>query len=130
LLLVEAALAAVVIAVGLTFISRGLGSQLKALRAVEEQDRLLSLAAGRLQELEAARQNSATVPPDRTGRFPAPHSAYQWALAVAAREGPQDLRDTAGVPLTSDVTLRVQRAGEDASAALRAVFPSDWLPPR
>ena len=50
LLLVEAVLAAVVIAVGLVFISRGLAGQLRALRTVEEYDTLLSLGHGKLLE--------------------------------------------------------------------------------
>ena len=53
LLLVEAVLSAVVIGVGLSFITRGLASQLRALRSVEEYDTLLSLARSTLQELEA-----------------------------------------------------------------------------
>ena len=124
LLLVEAVLSAMVIAVGLVFISRGLSAQLKALRSLEEYDTLLSLASGKLLEFEAKR----VLPTIRAGTFGEPYGAYGWTAAATLRDGPDDPKDQEGNPLVSDVLVRVQRQdGSSSSVRLHAMWPSEWL---
>ncbi len=145
LLLVEAVLSAVVIAAGLVFISRGLTSQLKALRAIDEYETLRSLAHGKLLELEAERLSGTPPTEERAGgSFGIPSetasgTAYQWKV-VAVRRAELDT-DSYGQPLFSEVTLTVRQApppndvvggqaGADRSptVTLSAIWPTDWIP--
>ena len=127
LLLVEAVLAAVVIVVGLVFVSRSLSSQLRALQSVEEYDTLASLAQGKLQELEAKRLAGRSLDEqDRQGTFEPPYAMYQWAVSARVRPEPSD---PAGAPLAKDVILSVQRTDRPATAfQLAAVWPVPWIP--
>ena len=135
LLLIEAVLSAVVIAAGLVFITRGLASQLKALRTVEEREVLLSLAHRKLDELEAQRLaglQSTEGPPEGLFEMPDGKPAavdYQWMVHATLRE---DLEaDAEGQPLFSEVTLIVRHgSGEQGSSAvtLSAIWPTTWVP--
>ena len=125
LLLVEAVLSAVVIATGLAFISRGLGGQLGAIRRVEEHDTLVSLAQGKLSELEAARLAGRALPPDRAGDFEEPSRDYHWQIEASPSD---QWLDQDGRPLATDVTVTVQRTNSPkAGVRLRAVWPADWV---
>ena len=126
LLLIEAVLSAVVIATGLVFISRGLGSQLKALRSVEEYDTLVSLAQGKLQELEG---RGLFTPPlskqDQAGTFEEPYTAYRWTIEAKAREEP---KDAAGNPMAKTVTVTIQhRERTSSTVTLSAIWPANWV---
>lgn len=125
LLLVEAVLSAVVIGVGLAAITRGFASHLRALRSIEESDALLALAQPALQEMEAQQ----SVPASGSGTFQPPYGAYEWTLSATPRNGPDDLKDAADKPLTSDVVLSVRRSDRPSSSAMRltAVWPSEWV---
>ncbi len=124
LLLVEAVLSAVVIGVGLSFITRGMANQLKALRAVEEYDTLLGLSRSAMQELEARH----VVPANRSGRFEPPYEGYGWSLTATPRDGPNELIGQNGQPLTSTVVLTVQRQDRPSSSLqLTAVWPVVWI---
>ena len=124
LLLVEAILSSIAIAVGLVFISRGLSSQLKALRTVEEYETLLSLAGRKLTEFETQR----SLPANLTGTFQDPFEAYGWTATATLRDGPDDPQDQAGNPLIGDLIVAVQRDTPPSSAVrLRAVWPREWL---
>lgn len=128
LLLVEAVLSAVIIAAGLAFISRGLGSQLQALHRVEDYDTLLTLAHNKLLELEGEQLGGPRRPSSLSGTFSAPYQEYRWAVTAETRQGPDDLMDHEERPLTSDVTLLVSRSGTTSAALqLHAVWPSEWL---
>ncbi len=79
LLLVEAVLSAVVIAVGLVFISRSLGGQLRALSTVEAYDTLLLLAQSKLAELEGWGLKQQPIPSQQLrGSFGEPYGGYRW----------------------------------------------------
>ena len=122
LLLVEAGLCAVVVALGLVFVSRGLANQLAALRVVDERETLLALAQGQLAELEA--QRLAGMPLDAASRSGTFNAAAEWSLAATPRD---DLDvDDDGRPLFSEVTLTVRRAR--ASVSLSAIWPTAWVP--
>ena len=144
LLLVEAVLSAVVIAVGLVFISRGLSSQLTAIRTVEEYDTLLALARRKWLELEAERLSRLPVAQEaRTGSCDGqgeegPDAAYQWTITAIRR--PQLGMGSDGAPLFSEVTLTIRRTAKPRSGApvgnehrssavlLSAIWPSEWVP--
>ena len=129
LLLVEAVLAAVVIATGLVFISRGFSGQLRALRTTEEYDVLRALAAGKLLELEGDRLARAARSTPMDGVFQDPYTDYRWALSAAPRQGQADLKDKDNVPLTSDIALTVTRQrAPSSSVTLRAIWPTAWVP--
>jgi len=122
-LLVEAVLSAVVIAVGLTFITRALGSQLKALQRVEEYAVLTNLAQRALRTREADVQASRSLSGLRDGAFEAPYAAYQWTISAAALETP-DLAVRA-----SRVTLSVHRSDPPGPTySVQMVWPSDFVP--
>ncbi len=129
MLLVEAILSAVVIGVGLVFITRGLASHLKALRAVEEYDALLSLAQTKLLELEAQRLFHAAPAPESEGAFEASHQtgrcpAPRWKIAAKQ----QETEETETPP--SEITLSVWCGeGPSASITLSAVWPTALVPP-
>ena len=132
-LLLEAILSAVVIAVGLVFISRALGSQLRAVGQVESYDVLLQLAHNKLQELEAERLSGLTPDTEpQQGKFSAPDetvSAYEWNIS-ASHIAPETI-DPDGKLQLAEVRVRV-RSGKDASArslTLRELWPKDWVPP-
>ena len=134
LLLIEAVLAAVVIATGLVFVSRGLGSQLAALRRIEEYDHLIALAGRKLAELEAQRLPG---PPHleheaRRGVFElegdrAQGDAYEWQVAAIPR--PDLPTDAGGHPLYSEVTLIVRHANHPRSpvVSLSEIWPNNWV---
>lgn len=125
LLLIEATLAAVVIAVGLAFISRGFANQMSAIRAVETHDTLLALAQGKLLELEAEALAGRPLPEDRSGAFDAPHEDCRWTLTARPRA---DLTDQDGAPLASDVALTVARdQARGTSLTIGAVWLQEWL---
>src|SRR3989338_3165955 len=121
-LLVEAVLSAVVIAVGLTFITRALGSQLKALRRVEEYAVLTNLAQRALRTREAEVQASRQPSGLRDGAFEKPYPAYpayQWTLSAAALENPDLAR----------VTLSVRRSDPPGPTySVQVIWPSDFVP--
>ena len=124
-LLVEAVLSAVVIAVGLVFISRGLSSPLRAIRTVEEYDVLLALARGKLLELEGEQIFGFPAPADLTGAFEEPSRDYRWIITAQPRG---DMSDPAGKPLTSDVSLTVARERAPTSVVrLGAIWHSEWI---
>ena len=125
-LLIEAVLAATVIAVGLVFISRGLASQLRTIRTVEEYQTLLSLAQGRLVEWEGELLVGRPLPPGLAGQFDEPYQAYQWSIATEARD---DLPDQDGRPLAGQLVLTVQRNTPPATTVtLWTVWPLEWFP--
>lgn len=138
LLLVEAGLCAVVIAVGLVFISRGLTNQLKALRTVDEYETLLSLAHGKLSELEAQRLRPGGIPPPPERPEGSFESEYEWTVAAVRREDLDVNED--GRPLFSNITLTVRSApvGQEtamgrseprsSTVSLSAIWPTDWVP--
>lgn len=124
LLLVEAVLAAVVIGISLTLITRGLGSQLRALRTVRDQATLLRLAQGVL--LVAQQQVHAGQVPEmpQQGEFDEPDVGYAWTW----RAEPSDTEDL-GVPV-SRVRLVVRPAGQTAGGlTLGTVWPTELVPP-
>ena len=127
LLLVEAVLAAVVIAVGLTLISRGLASQLKAVRTIEEQQALLSLAHGTLLGLEARLSGGGVLSSGAEGGFEAPNDPYRWSVEMGSRS---DEVDAQGEPLASDVFVTVRKdAPASGAVTLGVVWPQEWLSP-
>ncbi len=125
LLLVEAVLAAVVIAVGLVFVTRGFSSHVRALGAIEAYDTLVPLARGKLVELEASRLYTPDVSSDDpAGTFAAPYAAYEWKVSAALREEP------GGESPTSVVAVRVWRtAPPSRQVRLSTVWPTDEVPP-
>ena len=122
-LLVEAVLSAVVIAVGLVFVSRALASEVKALRTVEEAAVVAWLAQNLMRELEGQVQDGRAPSRERRGTFDAPNAGYQWALsAVAINAGDEE-------PSRGVVTLVIRRTGTQANVtAMRAVWPLDYIP--
>src|SRR3989338_101607 len=123
-LLVEAVLAAVVIAVGLVFVRRGFSSHVRALRAAEEYDTLTALARGKLLELEASRIfEPDTSSAEGAGVFEAPGAAYEWRVVAT-------LREEDGQPPTSRLELSVRRATPPRhQVRLFTVWPTDEVPP-
>ena len=127
LLLVEAILASIVIAVGLVFISRGLSNQLKVLQSIEDYDVLTSLAQNKLLELEGKRfAGRPLTEQDREGAFEPPYDRYRWMMAAVARETPAGMD---GKPTAKNIAITVQRSDRPSSTAtLSAIWPSAWVP--
>ena len=121
-LLVEAVLSAVVIAVGLTFITRALGSQLRALQRVEEYAVLTELSQQAMRTMEVDVQAGKPPRGPRQGSFDDPYQGYQWELTAAGLED----RD---LPFeVSRVTLSVERSDHPATTySVNAVWPSSLV---
>src|SRR3989338_4296495 len=124
LLLIEAVLAAVVVAVGLAYITRGLGTQLRELRSIVEYDRLASLAQGKLLELEARPLSGGLLSAaDQEGAFDEPYAAYQWGILLGDEFNDDD------EPMAREITIEVKRAeGSSTTVTLHALWPIDWIP--
>ena len=129
-LLVEAVLAAVVIGVGLALINQGLGNQLRAVRAAEEYQTLLSLAHSQLIELESNRlpPPAAGAGPDvpTDGVFERPYQAYRWRVEARAIT-------TEDVPwvAATEITLLVDRQPPPVGPVrLKTVWPTSAVPDR
>lgn len=124
LLLIEAVLAAGVIATGLVLVSRALGGQLSAIGRVEERDAALALGRSKLAELEASRLAGLPDSGDRSGAFDEPFQEYEWSLQLESRG---DLTAPDGSPLAvqASLTVRRNRAGA-ALASLVSLWPADW----
>lgn len=124
-LLVEATLTVAVLAVGLVFIARGLGENLRVLRSLEERQLLLDLAESKFAELEVVAQRIPLAV--REGVFEAPHQPYRWQVTgtdVPSPDLPDDL--TSAVRL---VTLTVSPARRGAGGVrLQTIWPVEWLP--
>lgn len=121
-LLVEATLTAVVIGVGLVFISRGLATNVKQLSTLQQYDRLLQLAESTLAELEAQAQQAPPLTA-RVGEYESPNDAYQWALEA-------HVLDVEGLePQTVEqVSVTVSRRdGRPPVVRLRTVWPAAWI---
>ena len=142
-LLIEAVLAASVIAVGLVFVSRGFANQLQALRTMGEYDALLALAREQLGAFETARlTGTARVDEEEAvGILTASLDSiprYAWRAAAQLRD---DLgADPQGTPRFSEVTLTVGRAkaseGKMATprtsgttVTLSTLWPTSWVSP-
>ena len=125
-LLVEAVLAAVVIAVGLVFISRGLSSQLKAVQTIDEQHTLAALVQETLLGLESRMAAGETLALQMEGGFDAPYDSYRWSATIQPRE---DQTDAFGTILAGDVFVTVQREPPAASLTLGAVWPQELPAP-
>lgn len=122
MLIVEALLSAVVIALGLVFISRGLGGQLKALSTVEEYETLVSLARSTLLELEGEVSLDRLPSRAQQGTFEAPYDRYRWKITVASQD------PLAAVP-HSEILLTVERTDRPSSRVqLSSLWPDDWVP--
>ena len=103
-LLLEATLTTVVIAVGLVFISRGMGASLKALSALQQYDRLLRLAESQLNVLQGQGQAGVPVVAPH-GTFEGANQDIEWELAVEnvqSKEIPQAMW-----PALCEVTVSV-----------------------
>ena len=125
LLLVEAVLSAVVIAVGLVFISRGLGGQLRAIEAVEAYEELLPLAQSKLNELEGWGLKQQVIPErELAGHFIKPYEGYHWRLEYALHRLPSE------GPSLSDIKLVVFFGEEKDSkrkVTLEGIWPAAWF---
>ena len=118
----EAMLAAVAIAVGLVFISGGIGASLRALTRLQQADRRLRLAAMTLDQAEVEAQ-AFHGRAERVSCFDPPDAAYRWDLAVAPA---QVSIDGETVPVSA-VTLTVSGDGRERGATrLHTVWPAEW----
>ncbi|MBI3312401.1 MAG: hypothetical protein HYZ88_02630 [Candidatus Omnitrophica bacterium] len=128
-MLVEATLTAVIIAVGLVLISRGIGGSLNALARLQAYDHLLQLAESKLSDLEIEAQQFHALA-QRSGTFDAPDAAVpagmqgdQWTLEIR-RVQIADLPPDA----VNRVTLTVRSSNAKSPTVTLATFwPSDWL---
>ena len=136
LLLLEAVLSAVVIAVGLVFISRALSQQLRALGDVERHEALVALAQGKLEELEA-QVRARKAPQQITDvAFSEPYGQasgeYRWSLRITPLSAEEADADQTIVRV-SRVILTVQRSEPVTSLVTlsslwpTAMIPQEWL---
>ncbi len=118
-LLVEATLAAAVIAVGLVFISRGISGSLKALAVIQQDDQLLHAAQSTLNTLEAHLQRFHTLPPSDDRDL-----GYRWHVSIQPVPVPADIAPGA----FRAVTLTVSPAEKPTpTISLQTLWPSSWF---
>lgn len=122
-LLLEATVTAAVIAVGLVFISRGMGTSLKTLSSLQRYDRLLRLAESELNELSAQAQAGIAMP--REGTLDGADHDVTWELAVegvTSKEIPPAIGS-----VVCDVTLSVHPAqAATPLVRLATIWPKEW----
>jgi Tfp pilus assembly protein PilV len=125
LLLVEAILCAVVIAVGLAAVTRGLSSQLSTARAIEDRDRMMALARNALAEQQRLLWSGASALADSGEAFDEPNDDYEWEVKASPLE-------TAGEGMVgvSRVEVSVKRK-QDGGPTVRlwTVWPANKVPP-
>ena len=123
-LLLEATLTAVVIAVGLVFISRSLSNSLKALARIQQVDRLLRLAESALSDLEAEVQQFGTLPSD-AGTFEPPDERYRWQIASESVQHPLGDLPTEVFRAVTLTVSPVDRAVP--TVRVHTIWPASWL---
>ena len=123
-LLIEAALTAVIIAVGLVLIMRGLGGSLAALARLQQREVLVRLAESTMNQRETEAQQFG-VAPSQDVSCDAPFERYHWTLSAERVRGapggvsPDDVRL---------VTVTVAHAGKpNGLVQLQAIWPKDWI---
>ncbi len=143
LLLVEAALATVVIAVGLVFISRAFSSALRTLQTARLHDTALLLAQQKLDELGVDLQRAPAVPTApgapaapltsvKEGTFEAPHAAFGWIISAKPNAlDPAVLAGRPQQPLTAWVVIEVKTAAPamPVRVSLTTLMPHGRIPP-
>jgi len=123
LLLVEAILSAIVVAVGLVYVSRALSSELKALQVVEESTAVSSVASNMLCEMDGLVQSGRAPVAMREGTFDPPNAGYRWVLSAR----PLDTGEPE--PRYGMVRLTIRRVRDDAVVAvMRALWPIAFVP--
>ncbi len=124
LLLVEAILCAVVIAVGLVAVTRGLSSQLSAARGIEDRDRMLALARNVLAEQERRLWSGSPIGSGPETAFDDPDADYAWTIRAVPLESAGE-----GAIEVSRVEVSVKRRkGSGAPVRLWTLWPSSKVP--
>ncbi len=122
-LLVEAALSAIVVAVGLVFVSRALSSELKALQVVEESSTVSPLADATLRAMSSLVQSGRTPGAKRDGAFESPNAGYRWSMSA------QPLEAGDAPPRYGMITLTIRRVRDEALvSSTRALWPVEFIP--
>ena len=118
-LLVEATLAAAVIAVGLVFISRGISGSLKALTIIQQDDQLLHAAESTLNLLETHLPRFHTLPISDEREL-----GYRWHVSIQPVPAPAEITPGA----FRAVTLTVSPAKTPTpTISLHTIWPSSWF---
>ena len=122
-------LSAVAIGVGLSLITRGLSSQLRAVQALGDYDALLAVAHASLLQTEQERLATLPLGVALFGPAAAAPGGYGWQVEVHSREGASDLKDADGNPLMVDLAATVARTGaRGPSVTYHLVWSRDWVP--
>ena len=123
-LLAEAMLTAVVIAVGLIFISRGIAGSLQVLSRLQQTETFLRLADSALNRLETQAQRFH-LSPRLEGLFDPPDESYQWTLTTEPMQlGLAGIHDDA----FRAVTLTVHRLEAPQPAVrVKTIWPASWI---
>ena len=125
LLLVEAILSAVIIGIGLVFITRALAGQLASLRSVRQYDTLLDLAEEKLGELESQRLfNASSTTQPSEGIFAEPFQSYHWRIKAQALV--QAASDKELPPVRISVTVW-QGDKSGSAVSLSSLWPASWV---
>lgn len=124
-LLVEAAVTALLLGVGLLFISRNLSGTLKALESVKQRGTLTLLAESAMAELETKVRQGQDIP--RTEHFAKPYEAYEWLLTVEPVDLPLVGLPTEQEKPFSEITLEVRRGERGQMVRLVMLWPTAWL---
>ncbi len=123
LLLVEAILSAIIVAVGLVFVSRALSSEVNALHVVEESATVFPLADATLRAMNGVVQSGRAPGTKRDGTFDPPNAGYRWIASA------QPLETGDAQPRYGMVTLTIRRVRDDAIMTfVRALWPMEFVP--
>lgn len=117
------------IAVGLVFITRALGSQLQALKSLQVYHALLPLAEGKLAEMESRWLFGVSNPADREGSLDQAGGVAapdRWMLQASPRA--DLLKNDAGEALVDELLLSARHESPpQANVRLRTLWPSEWF---
>ena len=119
LLIVEAILATVVIAVGLSWTLRSLSNQLKALRTIDSSSTFIRVADAIFMEVESDVREGRSSRLAAEGVVEDSPIFYRWSFAT---------QPTADSDITQVVLTVSSAQGHLASRTLRELWPSSWIP--
>ncbi len=123
-LLVEAALTAAVLAIGLIAITQGIGSSLRSLAAIQRYETLLRLAESQLAELEVQAQGSQKHPAN--GPWQPLGNTSQWKLSQEKLSSPNIPQAVSDAVRLVTLTVSPQDA-EQPHVSLQTIWPKEWI---
>lgn len=126
-LLVEAVLSAVIISVGLVWVTRGFSSQLRAIQTIDASTELKNIAAQILLEVEGDLRESRSPQRLQKGVLELSGHSYAWIFTLQPHPDDPAIKRVI-LSVNSQQDSSALAASSISSIRLQALWPSDWIP--